>query len=253
MGRRHDSAKRGRTCLSSCRESPACAPSSSMSRMSSRSAIRVVFEQADRKQPTGRGVIPGRTQARPPMQNQGPASQVASGRTVMTQTRPAQILHFWTDLCLDQYRPTSAQIGYRVSHDRGAVTVGNEAPVWQTDAPGGSVPLLLPSPRRRPARYDIIGDLPSRLGLGDAFVNGTPTGMLRVLRSPALGPRVGVSRVACLTLVSRDGAGEKVAGGAGVGDCVGVVDVEDQGKVERVGAGGQGFVQDAVATDVLEG
>src|SRR5262249_49208443 len=46
---------------------------------------------------------------------------------------------------------------------------------------------------------------------------------------------------------------EKVAGGAGVGDCVGVVDVEDQGKVERVGAGGQGFVQDAVAPDVLEG
>jgi hypothetical protein len=32
-----------------------------------------------------------------------------------------------------------------------------------------------------------------------------------------------------------------------------VVDVEDQGKVERVGAGGQGFVQDAVAPDVLEG
>jgi hypothetical protein len=32
-----------------------------------------------------------------------------------------------------------------------------------------------------------------------------------------------------------------------------VVDVEDQGKVERVGAGGQGFGQDAVAPDVLEG
>jgi hypothetical protein len=32
-----------------------------------------------------------------------------------------------------------------------------------------------------------------------------------------------------------------------------VVDVEDQGKVERVGAGGQGFVEDAVAPDVLEG
>ena len=32
-----------------------------------------------------------------------------------------------------------------------------------------------------------------------------------------------------------------------------MVDVEDQGKVERVGAGGQGFGQDAVAPDVLEG
>src|SRR5215471_7453840 len=48
-------------------------------------------------------------------------------------------------------------------------------------------------------------------------------------------------------------AGEKVAGGVGVGHRVGVVDVEDQGKVERVGAGGQGFVQDAVAPDVFEG
>ena len=48
-------------------------------------------------------------------------------------------------------------------------------------------------------------------------------------------------------------AAKKVAGGAGVGHCVGVVDVEDQGKVERVGAGGQGFLQDAVAADVLEG
>ena len=56
-----------------------------------------------------------------------------------------------------------------------------------------------------------------------------------------------------LSLVFRDGAAEKVAGGAGVGHRVGVVDVEDQGKVERVGAGGQGFVQDAVAPDVFEG
>jgi hypothetical protein len=31
-----------------------------------------------------------------------------------------------------------------------------------------------------------------------------------------------------------------------------VVDVEDQGKVERVGAGGQGFLQDAVAPDLFE-
>jgi hypothetical protein len=31
-----------------------------------------------------------------------------------------------------------------------------------------------------------------------------------------------------------------------------VVDVEDQGKVERVGAGGQGFLQDTVAPDVFE-
>ena len=30
---------------------------------------------------------------------------------------------------------------------------------------------------------------------------------------------------------------DKVAGGVGVGHCVGVVDVEDQGKVERIGAG----------------
>jgi hypothetical protein len=41
-------------------------------------------------------------------------------------------------------------------------------------------------------------------------------------------------------------AAEKVAGGVGVGHRVGVVDAEDQGKVKRVGAGGQGFVQDAV-------
>ena len=32
-----------------------------------------------------------------------------------------------------------------------------------------------------------------------------------------------------------------------------MVDVEDQGKVERVGAGGQGFGQDAVPPDVLQG
>jgi hypothetical protein len=32
-----------------------------------------------------------------------------------------------------------------------------------------------------------------------------------------------------------------------------VVDVEGQGKVERVGAGGQCFVQDAVTPDVLVG
>jgi hypothetical protein len=31
-----------------------------------------------------------------------------------------------------------------------------------------------------------------------------------------------------------------------------VVDVEDQGKVERAGAGGQGFVQDAVTPDAFE-
>jgi len=55
-----------------------------------------------------------------------------------------------------------------------------------------------------------------------------------------------------LTLVSGDGAAEKVAGGVGVGHRVAVVDVEDQGKVERVGAGGQGFMQDAVEPDVLE-
>jgi integrase len=39
----------------------------------------------------------------------------------------------------------------------------------------------------------------------------------------------------------------------GVSHRVGVVDVEDQGEVERVGAGGQGFMQDAVAPDVFEG
>jgi hypothetical protein len=32
-----------------------------------------------------------------------------------------------------------------------------------------------------------------------------------------------------------------------------VIDVEDQGKVDRAGASGQGFVQDAVAPDALEG
>jgi hypothetical protein len=48
-------------------------------------------------------------------------------------------------------------------------------------------------------------------------------------------------------------AAEKVAGGVCVGHRVGVIDVEDQGKVKRVGAGGQGFVQDAVAPDLFEG
>ena len=48
-------------------------------------------------------------------------------------------------------------------------------------------------------------------------------------------------------------AAEKVAGGVGAGHRAGVVDVEDQGKVQRVGAGGQGFVQDAIAPDLFEG
>ena len=48
-------------------------------------------------------------------------------------------------------------------------------------------------------------------------------------------------------------AAEKVAGGVGVGHCVGVVNVEDQGKVERVGAGCQGFLQDAVTPDMFKG
>jgi hypothetical protein len=48
-------------------------------------------------------------------------------------------------------------------------------------------------------------------------------------------------------------AAEKVAGGIGLGHRVGVVDVEDQGKMERVGAGGQGFVQDTVPADAFEG
>ena len=42
-------------------------------------------------------------------------------------------------------------------------------------------------------------------------------------------------------------AAEKVAGGVGAGHRVGVVDVEDQGQMERIGTGGQGFVQDAVS------
>ena len=48
-------------------------------------------------------------------------------------------------------------------------------------------------------------------------------------------------------------AAKKVAGGGCVGHRVGVVDVEDQGKVERVGAGGQGFLQDAVTPDAFDG
>jgi hypothetical protein len=47
-------------------------------------------------------------------------------------------------------------------------------------------------------------------------------------------------------------AAEKVAGGVGVGHRVGVVDVEDQGKAERVAAGDQGFLQDAIAPDTFE-
>ena len=48
-------------------------------------------------------------------------------------------------------------------------------------------------------------------------------------------------------------AAQEIAGGIGVGHRVGVVDVEDQGKVKRINAGSQGFVQDAVAADVFEG
>jgi hypothetical protein len=44
-----------------------------------------------------------------------------------------------------------------------------------------------------------------------------------------------------------------LAGGVGVGHRGGVVEVEDQGKVEGVGAGDQGFLQDAVAPDAFEG
>jgi hypothetical protein len=47
-------------------------------------------------------------------------------------------------------------------------------------------------------------------------------------------------------------AAAKVAGGVCVDHRVGVVDVEDQDKVERVGADGEGFVQDAVSPDVFE-
>ena len=38
----------------------------------------------------------------------------------------------------------------------------------------------------------------------------------------------------------------------GVGHCVGVVDVEDQREVERIGPGGQGFLHDVVTPDVFE-
>ncbi len=48
-----------------------------------------------------------------------------------------------------------------MSHDRGAVTVGNEALVWQRQVPGRVSPgysrLALDVPRRR---YDVIGDFP---------------------------------------------------------------------------------------------
>jgi hypothetical protein len=47
-------------------------------------------------------------------------------------------------------------------------------------------------------------------------------------------------------------AAKKVAGGVSVGHRVGVVDVEDQGQMERVAAGGQGFLQDAVTPDALK-
>ena len=40
---------------------------------------------------------------------------------------------------------------------------------------------------------------------------------------------------------------------AALGHRVGVVDVEDQGQMERVGAGGKGFVQDAVPAEAFEG
>jgi hypothetical protein len=50
------------------------------------------------------------------------------------------------------YRSCSAYVnspdgGYRVSHDREAVTVGNEAPVW-------------PSPGAQNRYDDVIGDFP---------------------------------------------------------------------------------------------
>src|SRR5215831_1079484 len=48
--------------------------------------------------------------------------------------------------------------GYCVLHD-------SELSPSVTKRPSG--------PRRRAARYDIIGDLPSRFGAGDTFVDGT--------------------------------------------------------------------------------
>lgn len=47
-------------------------------------------------------------------------------------------------------------------------------------------------------------------------------------------------------------AAEKVADGVCIGHRAGVVDGEDQGQMERVGAGGQGFLQDAVAPDSFQ-
>jgi hypothetical protein len=47
--------------------------------------------------------------------------------------------------------PSAAQIGYRSSRDSRAVTVCNEAPVWQDRCPAGQSRLLPPGPRWRPA------------------------------------------------------------------------------------------------------
>jgi hypothetical protein len=38
-------------------------------------------------------------------------------------------------------RTDARHIGYRVSHDRGAVTVGNEAPVWPSPTPGSATTM----------------------------------------------------------------------------------------------------------------
>jgi hypothetical protein len=61
----------------------------------------------------------------------------------------------WAATGADNRHARATQIGgSRASHDRGAVTVGNEAPVWQHRCPAGQ------SDGAR-QRYDVIGGLPS--------------------------------------------------------------------------------------------
>ena len=64
----------------------------------------------------------------------------------------AQNIRIWSITATEPRFAQAAHIGgYRVSRDCGAVTAGNEAPVWQDGCPRGQSRLLPPGPRRRPA------------------------------------------------------------------------------------------------------
>jgi hypothetical protein len=93
---------------------------------------------------------PQRTVARPETAGQHFSEAMRIHEAVRSPFGTATTALHWGQLLLDHDPPRartllalSADIaqrngGYRVSHDRGAVTVGNEAPVWPSPTPGSA-------------------------------------------------------------------------------------------------------------------